>query len=247
MKKEIPFKMTRQPDNTSCGPTALTAVYHYFKDFIPVEQVIKEVTQFEKGGGTLAVILGLHALSRGYDVTLYSYNLNIFDPTWSAITHEQMIEKLELQLKEKGNDEKFKTASLAYIKFLKNDGRLRLQRISSDLIRKYVMLDLPVLTGLSATYLYWNKRTNPVTNICDDIAGGPEGHFVVLHGIDLGRSVVKVGDPWHKNPFDNSLHYSVSMDILIASILLGIVTYDGNLLIIRPKQQVPQITSNQVP
>jgi hypothetical protein len=146
-----------------------------------------------------------------------------------------MIEKLEAQLKVKGSDEKFSLASKAYIRFLRKGGSIKLQRINSELIRRFVMMDVPVLTGLSATYLYWNQRVDPVSNLSDDVKGGPEGHFVVLHGLDMGRNTMKVGDPWHRNPFDNSLHYSVSTDILIASILLGIVTYDGNLLILKPK------------
>ena len=31
---------------------------------------------------TLAVLLGCHALRRGYEATIYTFNLQVFDPTW---------------------------------------------------------------------------------------------------------------------------------------------------------------------
>ncbi|ETO93919.1 hypothetical protein [Legionella oakridgensis] len=70
-----------QPDCISCGPTCLQAIYHYFEDKINLEQVIKEVPYLESGG-TLAILLGCHALSRGYQADLYSFNLHVLDPTW---------------------------------------------------------------------------------------------------------------------------------------------------------------------
>lgn len=55
------FKILPQPDNTTCGPTCLHAVYHHFGERMPLPQVIQEAYSFE-GGGTLAVFMGIHAL-----------------------------------------------------------------------------------------------------------------------------------------------------------------------------------------
>ena len=71
-----------QPDNTSCGATCLHAIYNYYGDTISLEEVVKEVEQFEDGGGTFSVVLANHALRRGYKTTMYVYNLNLFDPSW---------------------------------------------------------------------------------------------------------------------------------------------------------------------
>ena len=67
MKKELvlDFDMQTQPDDVTCGPTCLTALYNYYGDDIPLKEVIQEVKQL-KLGGTLAVMLGNHALKRGY-------------------------------------------------------------------------------------------------------------------------------------------------------------------------------------
>jgi hypothetical protein len=78
-----------QPDGSSCGPTCLHAVYRYFDDDIPLQQVIAEVPTLEDGG-TLAVYLACHALLRGFKATIISYNLQIFDPTWATASSREI-------------------------------------------------------------------------------------------------------------------------------------------------------------
>jgi hypothetical protein len=82
VKINLDVSISKQPDNTTCGPTSLHAVYSYYNDTISLEQTIGEITQFDQGGGTLAVVLGKHAIKRGYSVTIYSFNIKIFDPSW---------------------------------------------------------------------------------------------------------------------------------------------------------------------
>ena len=76
----LDFDINKQPDNTTCGPTCLHAVYRYYNDSISLQEVISEVSLLEEGG-TLAVYLACHALRRGYKTTIFPYNLQIFDPT----------------------------------------------------------------------------------------------------------------------------------------------------------------------
>ncbi len=81
MGKTLDLKILPQPTETTCGPTCLHALYRYFGERISLDRIIKEIPYLEEGG-TLAVTLGNHALSRGYKATIYTYNLHIFDPTW---------------------------------------------------------------------------------------------------------------------------------------------------------------------
>jgi len=69
----------------------------------------------------------------------------------------------------------------------------------------------------------------------DDIRGEPSGHFVILCGYDRQTKQVRIADPHAKNPYSSSLKYDVPIDRVICSILLGILTYDANFLIIRPR------------
>ncbi|MGK7392021.1 MAG: C39 family peptidase [Candidatus Cyclobacteriaceae bacterium M2_1C_046] len=230
------FEILTQPDDTTCGPTCLQAVYNYFGDHINLSQVIQETSRWSDGG-TLAVILGNNALKRGYKAVLYTYNLMVFDPTWFSETTEKIIELLEKQMEVK-HDPKLHFASLAYIKFLKNGGEIRFKELDEELLTDYLDNQMPILTGLSATYLYGTPREIGETNEYDDIKGKPSGHFVVITGYDKEQRQFLVADPLKPNPMARSQqYYMVTYNRLINSIMLGIVTYDANILIIKPKAE----------
>ncbi len=65
MLRRLDFEILAQPDDLTCGPTCLQAVYGYYGDPLSIERVIAEVERLENRG-TLAVLLGCHALRRGY-------------------------------------------------------------------------------------------------------------------------------------------------------------------------------------
>lgn len=228
------FDIKAQPDEVTCGPTCLHALYEFYKDDISLKEVIKEVKQL-KTGGTLAVMLGNHALKRGYEAHIYTYNLTIFDPSWFSGSHQKMIINLKKQMRYKFKSRKLNEASKAYIKFLESGGKIFQTELNETLIKKYLKKNIPVLTGLSATYLYGTPREISHNNKFDSIKGEPVGHFVVINGYDEETNNVYLADPFNPNP-RKSQYYSVSFDRLINSIMLGIVTYDANLLIIQPKK-----------
>jgi hypothetical protein len=232
------LQILTQPDDSTCGPTSLHAVYQYFKDDVSLEQVISEVSFLEEGG-TLAVLLGSHALRRGYKVHIYSYNLHVFDPTWFKMSNEKIIQNLQEQLLYK-KDAKLQMATHAYIEFLGLGGELRYKDLTPDLLDQYFSKGIPMLSGLSATYLYncARERTNERDeSIFDDVRGEPMGHFVVLAGFvdDQDKEHVIVADPYQENPLFRNNYYNVPISRLINAIMLGIVTYDANLLVIQPK------------
>src|SRR5436309_2967481 len=77
----LPLEILPQPDESTCGPTCLQAVFRYWGDDEPLESVIARARRLEHGG-TLAVFLGCDALRKGYRATLYTYNITVFDPSW---------------------------------------------------------------------------------------------------------------------------------------------------------------------
>lgn len=232
MSRKLDVEISMQPDYTTCGPTSLHAVYQYWEDEISLEQTVKEIQQFDEGGGTLGVVLGKHALKRGYSVTIYSYNINIFDPTWFSFTPEKLIDVLEERASGRRGNTKDYYAIKEYIDFIKLGGEVRFQDLTKDLLFEILHEDIPILTGLSSTWLYQDARENAVTNEYDSIHGDPTGHFVIINGYK-SRNEFFIADPYHKNPIANSHHYQINGDKLINSILLGISTYDGNLLAIK--------------
>ncbi len=182
-------------------------------------------------GGTLDVFLANHALARGYRAKLFSYNLGLFDPTWFDLSRPELADRLRAQARAK-RDRKLKLATRGYLRFLELGGKLCFEDLRPALIRRFLNRGVPIMTGLSATYLYREIRELPGSTEDDDIRGLPSGHFVVLYGCERGRRTVKVADPYQKNPLADDLYYTVDMHRLIGSILLGCLTYDANLLVI---------------
>ncbi len=234
---KVPIK--KQPDETTCGPTCLHSIYRYYDNQISLKSVINSVPQFDDGG-TIGAILATDALQKGYDATIYSYNLQIFDPSWFDLQNDMMIEKLKLQMRHKRST-KFRIASEAYIHFLELGGKIRFEDLRSTIIRRYLKKDQPIIVGLSATYLYKSIREYGPNLDYDDIRGEPSGHFVILHGYDMETREVFIADPIKSNPMGNGQFYKMKIERVINAILLGIVTYDANLIIITPKKQKQEI------
>jgi hypothetical protein len=229
----LSFSILPQPDETTCGPTCLHAVYRYFGDDAALPDVIAEVPTLQTGG-TLGALLGCHALDRGYQATLYTCNLHVFDPSWFRPHARPLTESLRRQAEVKDNL-KLRFATDAYIGFLERGGRIRMEDLSPDLIRRYLRRQIPVITGLSATWLYQDARERVTDFKPDDIAGEPSGHFVVLSGYDSEARKVNIADPYTKHPHGDGQLYEIALERVLCAMLLGIVTYDANLLIIRPK------------
>ena len=227
---EIPIKS--QLDETTCGPTCLHTVYEFYNDSIDLNNVIDEVHHLEDGG-TVGAFLAIHALKRGYSATIYSYNLQVFDPTWFERDSVFLIDRLQRQMEFK-KDGKLQVVANAYLEFLNLGGLLKFEDLRSHVITKYLKNDQPIIVGLSATYLYKSAREFGPNLDYDDLRGEPTGHFVLLHGYDPETEDVYIADPIIKNPLEEGQLYKMNIDRVMNAILLGIVTYDANLLIITP-------------
>lgn len=217
----------------TCGPACLQGVYRYYGEAVTLPDVAADLRMLD-AGGTLDVFLANHALERGYRVTLYTYNLQLFDPTWFGLKRGQIREKLSRQAAVK-DDARLRLATRGYDEYLANGGRLRFKDLEPALLRRYLNRGIPLITGLSATYLYRSVRDVPETNQDDDVRGQPVGHFVVLTGYLRDTREVLVADPYKSNPLASTRYYAVHIHRLIGAILLGIMTYDANLLVIEPK------------
>lgn len=222
-----------QPDDVTCGPTALHAVYDYFGIQHSLRSLIDRVTSLQ-AGGTFATFLGIDALQRGFSATLFSYDLKTFDPSWRDYSRDALSERLTAQLKYK-RGRKFRASTEAYISFLQKGGRIAFDHLTPQLLTAAFDDGSPVLTGLNATYLYDSVREYTDRNRkahMDDLRGTPVGHFVVLCG-QVGNNI-RVADPFYENPLGEGHFYDVESDHLIRAILLGALTYDANLLVLRP-------------
>lgn len=229
---EFDFEVTPQPTETTCGPAALHAVYRYYDDHPALERVLSEVPILPTGG-TMTVFLGLHARQRGYRTTIYTCDLQVFDPSWFSPGGPGIEEGLIQQARVKQNL-KLQVATDAYLKFLELGGCIEMVDITDDLLLSYFERQVPIIAGLSSTWLYRCPRERQTDMKSDHAAGEPTGHFVVLHGLDRHTRQVSVADPWIHHPHRDSHSYRVHVDRVISAIMLGIVTFDAKLLILQP-------------
>lgn len=237
----IGFKMDAQPDDESCGPTCLHAVYKYYGLDITYEELVKQVER-SLSGGTLAPMLGKHALQSGFKVTLFVNNLQLYDPTWfnqdGSSNPDVLSDKLSQQVSCKKNRH-LAIGTHSVLDFLSLGGTIYFRCMTDEILRTYLERDVPIITGLSSTYLYNCSRelfTNEGQSINDDVRGQPCGHFVVLCGYNNVEQSVVVADPFKANPVSGDNYYTVPTQRLINAIMLGIVTRDGNLLVIEQKK-----------
>jgi len=231
-KISLPVPIRPQPDGRSCGPTCLEAVYAYHGDAFDLNAINEGIPQLDTGG-TLAVQLGCHALTRGYRADLYTLNLQLFDPTWFRTPRPDLAERLQSQAKHKLDDDKLVYATEHYLRYLTLGGRVHHEVLDATLIHRMLVEGLPILTGLSATFLYNESREYGDDDLRDDLRGLPVGHFVVICGIDRETGTAEIADPW---PHEGVHRHSLPYDRLACAILLGVLTYDANLLVLSPQR-----------
>jgi hypothetical protein len=233
---ELPVQRFIQPDDVTCGPTCLRKVYNFYGLEMAPEEALGEITRNEDGG-TLAVHLATSALRRGFGARIYSYNLRIFDPTWSRIGQDALAEKIRLRLPHL-HEEKTHQAAEAYLDFLMLGGELAFNELTPALLKSVIDHDHPILAGLSATYLYRmpRERHDPRTHelLDDDVAGDAIGHFLVITGYQRwGRRFI-VLDPSAHVPGGKEGRVVVDAQCLTNAILLGDLTHDAVLLELWP-------------
>lgn len=230
---DLGIRIERQPDYTTCGPTALHAVYRYYGDPISLDAVIAETPKLP-GGGTLNVHLAVHALQRGYEATGWACNVRHMDPTWfQQPTDLRAKLKARAAAKNLIDDPRYGPGYEAVDRYLALGGQFRWGDLTPELLAKTLGDGMPLLTGTNGTYLYQCARETEAG--ADDVRGDAFGHFIVLSGYRSADQTVAIADPLLDNPAHGTKYYRVTVHRLIGAIFLGVGSDDGNLLAIRPK------------
>lgn len=188
-RRRLWLDISRQPDERTCGPTSLQAVYRFFGDEVALEEVIRGVSVLREGG-TVAVSLACHALARGYRARLFSYNLRVFDPTWFDLTRGSLLARLREQARHK-TDPKMLAVADAYVEFLELGGELRFAELSPRLLRR-LLDDLRVFAGrggLLASHRGWDPGSLELARALAAALGAPLVASTVSRlVVDLNRS-----------------------------------------------------------
>lgn len=223
------LSVSQQPDDESCGITCLKAIYEYYAHPTSLDTLKHEIEHW-RTGGTVAVNLARHALAHGYDAEIYTYNLKIFDPTWKDLPPRELSHKLRLRQR-KVRGEKQKDVIRFYLDFIRKGGMVRFDDLDEELMGRLFARRTPVICGVSATYLYQQPRETH-DNVENDVTGHPVGHFVVVSEWDARERMVTIHDPLRKNPYSETGTYRLPFVKFSNAVMLGILTYDENLLAI---------------
>jgi len=215
-----------QPDDLTCGPTCLAKVYQYYGFTRSIDAIAAE-TPRNPDGGTLAVGLAVGALRHGFRPTIYPFGLRVFDPTWRRLPRGSLIEKLRERADTVAGG-RLRRAVKAYVDYLTMGGKVQFRDPSARLLVNILRRRDPILTGLSATFLYRTARER--ADRYDDVAGHSAGHFVVVCGYRPRSDRFIVTDPFRNVPLSRTGRYAVSADRLLAAVLLGDQTFDAVLL-----------------
>ncbi len=232
----LPFEITPQPNETTCGAAALQSVYRYWGLDLPIERATREVAHFTDGG-TWAVHLGRDALARGFAVRIYTCDLHLFDPSWFWEGAGDLAGNLRRQLEAGARTRRQDVQIRAYLDFLERGGEVGMEELGTDLVGRYIREGVPVIAGLSSTWLHRSarERWEGDRSIADDLRGTPTGHFVVVHGVDSRRRTFDIADPYLHRPFPGRHAYAIPIRRFFNALMLGVVTSDAKLLVVRPR------------
>lgn len=223
--KKLRVEIEPQPTIVACGPTCLHAVYRYFGREISIATIVDEVNH-KVVEGCFDGALGVHAICAGLSARIASVNLRVLDPSW-FVGHG--IREALVAAGNKTSELSLKNAALAYAAFVNAGGELALGGITFESIVNSISRSIPVIVGLSSTFLYRSRRSS--------ITDGEEtsvGHFVVVTGVDVKQRMVSIADPLSENPAGLGAYYDLPWDQLLSCICLGALTNDGAALIVWP-------------
>lgn len=222
-KTEYKINHQYQPTNTTCSPTALSMLLGYYGHEISVGDISTKVPQVKNSKGenfgTINQQMATWCENLGFDVVLYTADVQVIDQSWSKLSSIEVIERLEARkagLKVPSLGELWNDAYCqAYIDYIKSGGELHIvNAITSNMLYE-LLKEGPLLPCLSFDTLYGKGRTsNAGENKTkpNDINGKAWNHSVVIYGNDEGGNFL-VADPWEKP----GIHV-IEPDVMIAAI-----------------------------
>jgi len=175
---------------------------------ISPEEIGNRVPQIkDKAGnnrGTINTQLATWGLSLGFDVSLYTFDCQIIDQSWSELNPQRIIERLEA---DKSGIDVPSLGSIwsdpyrqSYIDFIKAGGKLHIQPSVSSKLLHGLLAEGPILPCLCFNTLYGAGRSRNEgahDSMDDDVNGLAMNHSVVIYGNDSAGNFL-IADPWKK-------------------------------------------------
>ncbi|HOE62864.1 MAG TPA: cysteine peptidase family C39 domain-containing protein [Candidatus Sumerlaeota bacterium] len=224
----IPINPYCQTEDNTCGLCCLRMVMNYHGKDVPLDDLLTLMPP-RADIGLYDSHVGLLAMLMGFSSTIFTYNYQIFHPLWNHLTHNEIIQNLELK-KLEAEAAPYLLAIESYIEYLKAGGELLFCPLSKEMILAQFDMGLPLLAALDMGFLY------DCAHFQDLYSNSRSTHFVVLHGYDPERNTFHVTDPWYNIPIPNvNGQYTISADRVINAIFLAQDKHDAALVVIQKK------------
>ncbi|GBE19956.1 MAG TPA: hypothetical protein ENG87_00210 [Candidatus Pacearchaeota archaeon] len=177
MKLKVPVLEAK--NRLGCGPTSLSMILNYYRKNYSEKQVIDnlEIGLIKKEDlGARAVDLALLAKKFGFDVICYSYNMELYRPSFSRLSKPGLISEIK-KLLQKKHSASNKAVLKTTIKLLENNADFKIKMPSIDDIIKFLKKGIPVILAVNAKILFEVEKLQGFPKIPNNM-----GHFIVLTG-----------------------------------------------------------------
>jgi hypothetical protein len=229
-----------QPTNTTCSPTALSILLEHHGKKLDPRDIEAKVPQCinEKGEkiGTINQQMATWCLQNGFKVTLYTFDCQIIDQSWSKLNKDQQLERMKLRkdgwVVPGMGEEWTKQYTQSYIDFVLAGGDLHIQPAVTTKLLYELLATGPFLPCVSYSTLCGaarSKNTDEIESVDDDVNGRAMNHSIVVYGNDENGNFL-IADPWKKP----GLH-TVEPERILAAISTAQIECDNLLFLIEPK------------
>jgi hypothetical protein len=227
-RNSVPFILA---ENGECRSAALAQVLNYFGDPSSSKDISNYCTKSTKFRDW-DYLLGLYAISRGFNATIHTRSISIFDPTWFKICRSDLLVKLskkvenlsDLSARAEGF-KKFELEAKRVIEFLNAGGDLNFSPFSINCMNSYLDKKIPIITTFTGPLLYGLPKET--FGQADDIGGDPWKHSLVISS--YSKENFRVVDPSKIK----GRRYDVKADSLLDSM----IRYDSNFLAVFPRKK----------
>ena len=184
--------------------------------------------------GTINQQLATWCLSLGLDVSLYTFDCQVIDQSWAALSNDALIKRLEARkdgwVIPSLGETWTKAYAQSYIDFLQAGGNLTIQPAVTSKLLYELLENGPLLPLVCYNTLYGSGRTknsDEHTSVDDDVDGRTWNHSIVVYGNDEAGNFL-IADPYRKP----GLHV-VEAERLIAAISTAQIECDNLLFQVR--------------
>lgn len=199
-----------------CGPTSLSMVLKYHNKNYSEKQATKDLKiGLLKDRGTLVIDHALFAKKLGFHVICYSYNMELYKPSFTKLSKSRVLTELSRLLRKKQtaiNKRILKITS----ELIKSGTNFKIKMPTINDVINLLNKKLPVILAVNAKILFETEKLPNFPKIPNNM-----GHFIVITGFK--NNTFYYNDPYfgeHKRISKDKLFFALSNNVLDSSAYL---------------------------